>query len=239
MDQTAENEVYLNIKLNNLPKEYHIMLIKSICLKGVEFILPERFSSPKIAYTVCFINDGNFSITHTMFVIVKVSIKWCWFNKISLIKLLWVDLQLLNLDQKLLVLSVYCFEHALHEKRYAALLEWQFRLLGLMQCSLWVLKDLNLSVAATYLHISHLKPLHDLQQPLFFLRGVNLVLRRMLFKLLAHLNPIIGTFSKTFPCSLSSVNTKCISDSMILSFKVFKFLLSFLVRFSLLKTSDL
>ena len=34
------------------------------------------------------------------------------------------------------------------------------------------------------------------------------------------LNPIIGIFSKTFPCFLSGVNSKCISDSMFLNFEI-------------------
>ena len=61
--------------------------------------------------------------------------------------------------------------------------------------------------------ISHLVPPRDQQQPFFFSRGVTFALTRMSFKPLAPLNPIIGTFSETFPCSLSIVNSKCISDS--------------------------
>ena len=87
-----------------------------------------------------------------------------------------------------------------------------------MQFSLLVLKDLKVSVVTTCLQILHLVPSHDLQQLFFFSRGATLALRRMSLKLLALLNPIIGTFSKTIPSSLSGVNSKCISDS-----KVFKF----------------
>ena len=61
--------------------------------------------------------------------------------------------------------------------------------------------------------------LHDLQQPFFFSRGATFTLTRISFKLFALLNPIIGTFSKTFPCSLSGVNNKCISESTFLDFK--------------------
>ena len=43
-------------------------------------------------------------------------------------------------------------------------------------------------------------------------------LTRISFKLSALLNPTIGILSKTFPYSLSGVNTKCISDSIFLSF---------------------
>ena len=41
----------------------------------------------------------------------------------------------------------------------------------------------------------------------------------MSFKLLALQNPITESFSKTFPCSLTGVNCKCISDSTFLSFE--------------------
>ena len=102
-------------------------------------------------------------------------------------------------------------------KRYTTLLEWQFKLSGLMQYSLWVLKGVNVSVVTTCLHISHLVHPHDLQEPFFFSRDATLTLTRILFKLLAILNPTIGILSKTFPCSLSGVNSKCISDSTFLS----------------------
>ena len=58
---------------------------------------------------------------------------------------------MLNLDQKLSVLPVYCFEHVFHEKRYTKLLEQQFKLADLMRYYVWVLKDLNVSVATTCL----------------------------------------------------------------------------------------
>ena len=87
-----------------------------------------------------------------------------------------------------------------------------------MQYSLWVLIDLNGSVASTYLHISHLVPQHNLQGPLFFSRGATFSLTRISFKRLALLKPTIGILSKTFPCSLSGVNSKRISESTLLSF---------------------
>ena len=62
-------------------------------------------------------------------------------------------------------------------------------------------------------------PPRDLQQPLFFLRGATFGLTRMSFKLLALPNPIIGIFSKVFPCSLPGINNKCVSDSTCLSFE--------------------
>ena len=152
----------------------------------------------------------------------------------------------MNLDRKLSVLPVYCFEHALYGKRYTTLLERQFKLSGLMQYSLLVLKDLNVSVVTTCFHISYLVPPHDLQQPFFFSRGATFALTRMSFKLVALLNPIIGIFSKTLPCFLSGVSSKCILDSVFLSpentgwkviLKTNPFL--FFTRFCLFKASDL
>ena len=90
---------------------------------------------------------------------------------------------------------------------------------GLMQYSLWVLKDLNVSVETTCLHISLLVPPHDLQEPFFFSRGAAFAFTRISLKLLAFLNPTIGFLSKTFPCSMSGVKSKCISDSTILSYE--------------------
>ena len=53
----------------------------------------------------------------------------------------------------------------------------------------------------------------------FFSIGATFALTRISFKLLALLNPTIGTFSKTFTCSMSGVNSKCISDKIFLSFE--------------------
>ena len=105
---------------------------------------------------------------------------------------------------------MYCLKHVLHEKRYTTLLEHQFKLSGLMQYSLWVLKVLNFSVVTKVLHILHLVPLppYDLQEPFFFSRGANFALIGISFKLLALLNPTIGILSKTFPCFLSGVNSQ-------------------------------
>ena len=64
----------------------------------------------------------------------------------------------------------------------------QFKLLGLMQYSLLVMKDLNVSAFTTRLHISHLVLPHDLQQPFFFSKGATFAVIGMSFKLLALLN---------------------------------------------------
>ena len=54
-------------------------------MEGVEFILAKRISSPKIFYTICLANEGNFPTTLSiMFVIYKVSMKWCLFDSIPL-----------------------------------------------------------------------------------------------------------------------------------------------------------
>ena len=86
----------------------------------------------------------------------------------------------------------------------------------------------------------------DLMHPFFFSRGATFALTRIPFKRLALLNPTIGILSKTFPCSLSGVNSKCISDSISLSFKssgwyhiLKRNLLLFPTLFRLFKTSDI
>ena len=79
------------------------------------------------------------------------------------------------------------------------LLEQQFKLLGLFQYSLWVLKGLNVSLVTICFNISHLVPPHDLQQSS---RDANFAPTRISFKPLALLNPTLGTLSNTFPCSL-------------------------------------
>ena len=84
-----------------------------------------------------------------------------------------------------------------------------------MQYYLWVLKDVDISVVITCLHISHLVPPRDLQEPMFILRGATFALTRISFKRLALLNPTIGILWKTFLCSISGVNSKCISDYVI------------------------
>ena len=83
-----------------------------------------------------------------------------------------------------------CFEHALHEKRLQkTLLERQFKLSGLLQYSLLILKDPNVSVV-TCLHISHLVSPHDLQQPFLFSKSAAFALTRMFFKILALLTQL-------------------------------------------------
>ena len=73
--QTAENEDHLKVKRIKTSKECYITFIKSIWLSA-EVILPKRLSSPKIVYTICLVNEDNFSITHIMMlVILKVSVK--------------------------------------------------------------------------------------------------------------------------------------------------------------------
>ena len=95
-------------------------------------------------------------------------------------------------------------------------------------------------------NIDHLIPPHDLMEPFFLSRGAIFTLTRIPFKHLALLNPTIGILSKTFPCSLSGLNSKCISDSTFLSFKssgwyiILKTnLLLFPTLFRLFKTSDI
>ena len=83
------------------------------------------------------------------------------------------------------------------------------------------MKDLNVSVVTICLHVPRLQASHDLQQPFFFSNGATLALTRISFKLLALLNLITGTLSRTSPCSLPHVNSKCILDSIVLnSFKI-------------------
>ena len=178
------------------------------------------------------------------------SSKWVWneacLTVFPLMKFIWADLLLLSLDWYLSVLPFYCLEHALHEKRYRPLLERKFKLSGFVQYSLWVLKDLNVSVVTTCFHFSHLVLPHDLHEPFFLSRGATFALTRLSFKLLALLNLTIGILSKTFPCSRSGVNSKCISDSTLLSFESTGWwvtlktnLLLFPTLFHLFKTSDL
>ena len=52
-----------------------------------------------------------------------------------------------------------------------------------------------------------------------FFKRCTFALTRMSLKLLTHLKRIIGTFFKTFPCYLSGVNSKCISDIIYLTFE--------------------
>ena len=182
MGQTAENGDCVKVKLNSTSKEHHITLIKSPLAGNFGFHTAKKILLYWGRLHYPFDPWGSFHVCHPQ------------------------NLQFLNLDRKILVLSVYCFEHTLHEKSYTTLLERQLKLLGLRQYYFWVLKDPNVSITTTCLHISHLVPSRDMQQP-FFSRGA---ITRMPLKLLALLNLIIGTFSKTRQCSLSGVNTNCI-----------------------------
>ena len=146
-----------------------------------------------------------------MFVILKVSVKLRLFNGILFNEIPMSSLVIVEFRSKTFSTTCVLFLTCFVWKKIQ-----QFKLLSLMQYSLWLLKDLNVSVVTTCLHISHLAPPHDLLQPFFFSRGATFTLTRMSFKLLALLNPIVETFSKTFPCSLSGVNSNCISGSTFL-----------------------
>ena len=56
------------------------------------------------------------------------------------------------------------------------------KLSGLIQYSLCVLKDLNVSVVTTCLHITHVVPPHDLQHLFFFTTGTTFALTRISFR---------------------------------------------------------
>ena len=144
----------------------------------------QRLSSPEIVYTICEVNECNFPIIHTiMFVILKVSMKrrlfdGIWFHEIPMGWLVIVESR-----SKTFSTTCLLFWAFFAWKKITTLLERQLKLSGLMQYSLWVVKDLNVLVVTTCLHISHLVPPHDLQQPFFFSRGATFGLKRMSFKL--------------------------------------------------------
>ena len=134
MGQTAENQDYVKVKLNNTSKKCHLTIIKPIWLEGAEFILPKRFSFPKTVYTIC----------QSLIPLCLSSLKWTW-NKVCLRyclmiygliwthKLIWTDLQVtVKSRSKNFNLPAYRFDHNFHENRYTALLGRQFELLGLM-----------------------------------------------------------------------------------------------------------
>ena len=164
-------------------------------------MLPKRLCSPKIVYTICLVNEGNLPIT-VMFVILKVSMKWCLFDSILFneIPMGW----LLAVESRSKTFNTTCvlFWSLFAWKSHGTLLERYFKLLGLMQYSFWALKDKNIVLVTTCLHLLYLVPPHDLQQPFFFSRGATFALIRMSFKFFTFLNPIIGIFSRAFPCSL-------------------------------------
>ena len=175
------------------------MLIWPIWLKGVEFILPKRLSSPKIVYTLCFFNEGNFSIPHTMmFVILKVSVKWRLFDGIPFNEIPMGGLIIVKSRSKTFRTTFVLFRTCFAWKKIHNIVGTTVQS-GLIQYSLWVLKDLNVSVVTTCLHISHLVPPHDLQEPFFFSRGATFALTRISFKHLALLNWTTGILSKTLP----------------------------------------
>ena len=183
MGQTVENEDYLKVKWINTSKEFYIIFIKSIWLEGVDFVLPKRLSSRKIVYTICLFNKDNFPITHTvMFVILKVSMKWLLFDSVPFNKAPKSWLVIVESRSKVFSATCLLFWAFFVWKKCTTLLQQQFKLSGLMQYCLWVLKDLNVSVVTECLHILHLISSHNLQQPFFFSRGATFTLKRLLSK---------------------------------------------------------
>ena len=115
-------------------------------------MLPKRLSSPKIVYIFALVNESNFLITHTMFDILKVSIKRDLFDVIPFneIPMTWLVIVKSRSEtfSNTCVLLRTCFGW----KKIFALLEQQFKLSSLMQYYLWVLKNLYVLVAITSLH---------------------------------------------------------------------------------------
>ena len=98
----------------------------SIWLKVVEFILPKRLSSPKILCIICFINEGNFPVTHIMVLIVlKVTVKWLLFDCIPFHETPTHWFVIVKSRLNLSLLPVYCLEHVWHGNGYTTLLEQQ------------------------------------------------------------------------------------------------------------------
>ena len=195
----------------------------SIWLECVKLILPKRPSYSKIVYIICLINEGNFSFTHTMiFVILKVSAIWRLFDGILFneIPMGWLVIFKSRSKTFSITCVLFCFEHVLHEKKIHKNAGTTVQVIELNAIlPLLVLKDLNVLAVVKWLHISHLVPPHDLQQRFFFSRGATFTFTRVYFKHLALLEPIMRIFSKTLPCSLSSVSSKYIWDSIFLSFE--------------------
>ena len=86
------------------------------------------------------------------------------------------------------------------------------KLSGLIQYSLGVLKDLNVSVVTTRLHISHVEPPHDLKHPFFFTRVATFALTRISFRHICSSKPnyrnmkdsIIGTIEGFFEVGIEN-----------------------------------
>ena len=141
-------KILVRLSMNTL-KGGHITLIKFVCL-----------SSPKIIYTACLINGGNFSIFHTqMPVILKVSVKWCLFDGILFNKTPMG--RLVAVKSRLKSFSATCVS-------FSGCFAWKkkhtFTLLHLIQYFVWVRKDLNVPEVTSCFHISHLVTAHDLQR---------------------------------------------------------------------------
>ena len=117
------NEIKHHVKrVPHYTRLHRSSYIELICLEGVKVLVLKGFSSPQILYTFFFVNEGNFSITHTlMSIILKVCIKWHLFEEFPFNKppVSWVIIAKYKL--KLLVVPKYCLQHALHEERYTSL----------------------------------------------------------------------------------------------------------------------
>ena len=112
-------------------------------------MLPKRLSSPKIVYILSLVNGSNFPITHTMFAILKGSTKRDLFDGIPFNEIPMSWLVIVKSRSETVSTTCVLFWTCFAWKKIVALLE---QLSGLMQYYLWVLKNLNVSVAITCLH---------------------------------------------------------------------------------------
>lgn len=108
-------------------------------------------------------------------------------------------------------------------KRYTTLIERQFTLFDFMQDSIWVMKDVNVTLVKRC-NFDNDVPLtlctFAWSSTVFLLfKRCCLNSRKNVFQTLALLNPIIVTLLKTYPYSLPGAGSKCISDRITLSFR--------------------
>ena len=132
-------------------------------------------------------------------------------------------------------------------KRYTTLIARQFTLFDLMQDSIWVIKDLNVSVVTRCIFDDDVPLTLAWSSTVFLIfKRCYFSCRKNVFQTLALLNPIIVTFLKTSPYSLPGAGSKCISDRINLSLgntgcdvMSKTRLLSFFIRSCMFKSLDL
>ena len=183
-------------------------------------MLPKRLFSPKIVSTICLVNKSNFSITHIMmFVILKLSVKWHLLDGISFNKILMGWLIIVKSRSKTFSTTRVLFRTCFTWKKIHNIAGTTVQVIRLN--ATFSFGTERSKCFGSHNMFAYFGPSTSTWSATAFLlfKRCYFCSHKNVFQTFSSSNPIVEILWKTLPYSLSSVSSKCISDSKFLSFK--------------------